>query len=214
MQATQPPGRAADIGGMFHRASVKLTIGSLDNPDLAVETDYNPKEIALSRTVPWGIKNHVGKDALDPEFTGSQPRSLELELFFDAVEQGYPLQDIIVNLERMATPTDITSTDETKRRPHYCLVTWGQGERAAFPPMRCVIESVTTKITMFARDGAALRIVANLKVREARMTDDKRFDAAAAKQLAVMASNAERRASEAVRSDAEWRRRQLANELE
>lgn len=198
---------------MFQRTTIKLTIGSLDDPDLAVETDYNPKEIALSRTVPWGTKNHLGKDALDPEFTGSQPRSMELELFFDSYETGYPLQDIITNLETMATPT-INASDETKRRPHYCIVTWGQGKRAAFPPMRCVIESVTTKITMFARDGAPLRIVANVKVREARMSDDKGFDAAAAKQLAAMASNAERRASEKERTDADWRRRQLANELE
>ena len=214
MGATQPFARAADRFGMFQRASVKLTIGSLDDPNLAVETDYNPKDLTLSRSVPWGIKNHVGKDALDPEFTGSQPRSMDLELFFDSYEQGYPLQGVITNLEAMATPTDITSTDETKRRPHYCLVTWGQGERAAFPPMRCVIESVTTKITMFARDGAALRIVANVKVREARMSNDGRYDAAAARQLAVMASNAEKRASDDQRTDAEWRRRQLANELE
>ena len=199
---------------MFNRATVKLTIASLDNPDLAVETDYNPKEVALSRTVPWGPKQHVGGTELDPEFTGSQPRSLEIELFFDAFETGYPLQGIITNLETMATPMDHTATDETKRRPHYCLVTWGQGERAAFPPMRCVIESVTTRITMFARDGAALRIVANIKVREARFSDDARFNGAAAKQLAASARNAEQRGSDAARSDAEWRRRQLANELE
>src|SRR6185312_16588516 len=102
--------------------------------NLAVETDYNPKELALSRSVPWGINNHVGKDALDPEFTGSQPRSMELELFFDGYEQGKTLHYVIINLERMATPADHTATDETKRRPHYCLVTWGQGDRAAFPP--------------------------------------------------------------------------------
>jgi len=199
---------------MFHRATVKLTIGSLDNPDLAVETDYNPKEVALSRTVPWGPKQHVGGTELDPEFTGSQPRSMDLELFFDSVETGYPLQGIITNLETMATPMDHTATNETKRRPHYCLVTWGQGERAAFPPMRCVIESVTTRITMFARDGAPLRLVANIKVREARLSNDKDFDGAAAKQLARMARDAEKNASDANRSDAEWRRRQLENELE
>ena len=80
--------------------------------------------------------------------------------------------------------------------------------------MRCVIESVTTKITMFARDGAALRIVANVKVREARLSNDASYNAAERKQLAAMAASAERNASDAERSDAEWRRRQLANELE
>lgn len=199
---------------MFTRATVKLTIGSLDEPGLCVETDYNPKEISLARTVPWSDKNHVGKDPLDPEFTGSPPRSLDLELLFDAVEQGLSLQGIITNLETMATPSDITSSDVTKRRPHYCLVTWGQGERAAFPPLRCVIESLTTKITMFARDGAPLRLMVTLKVREARMTNDTRFDAAQAKQLAMQAANADKRASDDARAAAEWQRRQLANELE
>ena len=199
---------------MFTRATVKLTIGSLDAPNLFVETDYNPKEVSLARTVPWADKNHVGKDALNPEFTGSPPRSLDLELLFDAVESGESLQGIITNLETMATPGDITSSEETKRRPHYCLVTWGQGERAAFPPLRCVIDSLTTKITMFARDGAPLRLTVSLKVREARMTNDGRFDAGAERQLARLASLAEERAGNDARADAEWRRRQLANELE
>ena len=124
------------------------------------------------------------------------------------------MQGILSNLETLATPTDHTSGNETKRRPHYCVVTWGQGERAAFAPFRCVIESVTTKITMFAKDGAPLRMIANVKVREARMQDDARFEASLARQLATAASNAARRATDEERSDAEWRRRQLENELE
>jgi hypothetical protein len=199
---------------MFTRATAKLTIGSLDNPKLSVETDYNPKELALSRTVPWANDKHFGKDALDPEYTGSQPRTMDLELLFDAYEKNYSLQGIVTNLERMATPDDLTATDETKRRPHYCVVTWGQGERATTPAFRCVIESVAIKVTMFAKDGAPLRIVANVKVREARMRNDSRYDAAEAAQLATAAKSAAVRASDDVRADAEWRRRQLANELE
>lgn len=199
---------------MFKRSTVKLTIGSLDNPSLAIETDYNPKEIALSRSVPWSNDKHVGKDALEPEFSGSEPRSLEIELMFDSYEQNLSLQDIISNLETLATPIDITSRHEVERRPHYCVVTWGQGNRGAFPPFRCVIESVATKITMFAPDGAPLRIVANLKVREARMKHDSRYSAAMDKQLAQAAKNAADRQSSDERAEADWRRRQLANELE
>lgn len=198
---------------MFKPAPTKLTIGSLDRPTLSVEADYNPKEIALSRTVPWATKDHVGKDQLEPEYNGSQPRTLDLELFFDAFERNYSLQDVIINLERLATP-DPTASDDTLHRPHYCVVTWGQGERAAFPPIRCIIESVTTKITMFAKDGAPLRIVANVKVREARMKNDARFDAAMEKQLASAASKAAGKAADELRDDAEWQRRQLCNELE
>ena len=199
---------------MFKKATAKLSIGSLDKPSLSIETDFNPKEVSLARTVPWSDKNHVGKDAMTPEYTGSQPRSLDLELMFDGYEINYALTDPIAILEELATPTDITSGTEKERRPHYCVVTWGCGKRAAFPPFRCVIESVTTKITMFAKDGAPLRVVANVKVREARMNDDKRFDAAEAKQLAWVSSKADGRTSDEQRQDAEWRRRELENELE
>ena len=199
---------------MFKQATAKLSIGSLDDPNLSIETDYNPKEVSLARTVPWSNDKHVGKDALTPEYTGSQPRSLDLELLFDGYEKNYSMQDAMWILEKLATPTDITSGTEQERRPHYCIVTWGQGERAAFPPFRCVIESVTTKVTMFAKDGAPLRIVANVKVREARMKDEVRYEAAAARQLAQAAGRADARASGQQQQDAQWRRRELENELE
>jgi uncharacterized membrane protein YgcG len=55
------------------------------------------------------------------------------------------------------------STDENKRRPHRCVVTWG----LTVPGFRCVIESLSTKYTMFSEQGIPLRATCTVKLKEA-----------------------------------------------
>ena len=163
---------------MFKPSVAKLSIGSLDNPKLSVEAHYNPKELGYQRTVPWSPHPLAGKnteDQMEVEFTGAQPRTMELELMFDAFESSDTVAAQVDALDELA------SVREEDRRPHYCVVTWGdQGVR----PLRCVIESVAVKYTMFDRMGAPKRAVCNVKVREAHLQGD--FDGSERRQMAAM----------------------------
>ena len=160
---------------MFQRAIAKLSIGSLDEPRLYVDAHYNPKELAFSRSVPWATHRHAGhgEDQLEVEFTGAQPRVMDLEMLFDCYEQQNgddprTIEQLVDVLELLATVRD-PQGDAAHRRPHFCVVTWGdQGVK----PLRCVIESLAVKYTMLDRLGKPLRAICNLKVREARLKGD------------------------------------------
>lgn len=174
----------------FKNTMAKLAIGSLDDSRISVEAHYNPKELGAAREVPWSTRNQ-SKDAFDIEFTGSQPRTMELEMLFDCYEQeaGVTVQDQLDVLEVLANPRDPHAKDAELLRPHYCVVTWGE---KGMHPMRCVILSLATKVTMFATDGTPRRATANVKIREVRIhrSDvDAGFDA----QVTAAARRAARR---------------------
>jgi len=166
----------------------RLTIGSLDDPKLNVVAQYNPKELELARTVPWTKHNSDNTPesrrkkpapGTDVEFTGAEGRTISLELLFDGFENNRSVLKQVLDLDEMATPREATSTKSELRRPHQCVVVWGTyaeldkrtRERPetelAMRPLRCVIDSLTVKYTMFSEAGVPLRAVANVKLREA-----------------------------------------------
>ena len=57
---------------------------------------------------------------------------------------------------------------QEERRPHHCIVTWGDG---GLPRFDCVIESLSIKYTMFDTNGSPLRATATVKLKEALIVD-------------------------------------------
>lgn len=151
---------------MFKPSIAKLSIGSLDNTKLSVEAHYNPKELSYQRSVPWAVHPLADKkdeDQMEVEFTGAQPRTMDLEMLFDSFETSDSIAAQVDMLDQLA------AVDDKLRRPHFCVVSWGnQGVR----PLRCVIESLTVKYTMFDRMGVPKRAVCNVKIREAHLQGD------------------------------------------
>src|SRR5690606_36879062 len=77
----------------------KVMIGSIDDPSLFVQAMWNPKELEITRTVPWQKPNQANKSnsrgrqsgagdeqGIHMEFQGAEGRSLTLELLFDGYE--------------------------------------------------------------------------------------------------------------------------------
>lgn len=157
-------------------AIAKLTIGSTDDPELEVSAQYNPSQLERSRTVPW--KPHNSDNRPDPkrknstpndlEFTGAEGRELTLDLLFDGFETSTCVEPQLEALDVMATVRDGSEdADEEHRRPHQCVVVWGSD---GIKPMRCVIESLAVKYSVFDANGRPLRAVATVKLREATVT--------------------------------------------
>jgi hypothetical protein len=165
----------------FEPANVKLTIGSIDEPGLTVSAQYNPKELQVDQNVPWkkpeaatktgsqgGGGSSAGK-ALEVEFTGAEGRSMTVEMLFDGVEVAgrmVVVTEMVAKLTRMATVIDPESNDEQKRRPHHCVISWGA---RGLPRFECVIESLSTKYTMFSSEGEPLRATCTVKLKEAKV---------------------------------------------
>ena len=150
-----------------------LTICSTDSKTaLEVVAQYNPKEIAFTKQVPWSqqtgnIDNWLANGKLALHYGANQPRTLSLELLFDGVETGESVEADVEILEQLASPIEAESDDELLRRAHICAVVWGSGQRKFV----CVIESLATKYTMFDRAGTPLRASCTVSLKEVNLAD-------------------------------------------
>jgi hypothetical protein len=152
-----------------------VVIGSIDKPALEVAAQYNPKELQVDKSVPWQKNpqsNKSPKAGIQLEFTGAEGRSMSLEMLFDKYEKGESVAPEINMLNDMASPIDAGSNDENLRRPHLCAVVWG----STIPRFTCVIESVSTKYTMFSSTGDPLRATCTVKLKEANSVKMKAED--------------------------------------
>jgi hypothetical protein len=146
----------------------RIWIGSLDEPSLGVNAQYNPKEVSIDKSIPWSQHQKGNTDGLQWEFTGAQGRVTTIDLLFDGVEEDEDILDPILKLQTLAAVRDPGSTDPKMRRPHHCVAVWGsvftdsQQER-----FQCVIMQLTVKYTMFNAVGAPLRATATVKLQEA-----------------------------------------------
>jgi hypothetical protein len=143
-----------------------LTVMSLDTNDTVV-AQFNPKELQIDKQVPWSKVNQANQSnekGIHLEFTGAEGRSMSIELLFDKFEENASVMPDIEKLERFASVWE-ESKDENKRRPHRCVVTWG--EMLGSQGFRCVIESLSTKYTMFSPSGVPLRATCTVKLKEA-----------------------------------------------
>ncbi len=147
----------------FESPREKFAIGSIDDASITVHAQYNPKEVQIKRTVAWTEHKDVTM-----EFTGVKGRSISVELLFDGFEAKRSVQPQLDTLEKLANPIDKRSHDEKLQRPHWCVVAWG-----GMPNLKCVIESVTVKYTMFGKEGTPLRAVVNVELKEAASADQR-----------------------------------------
>jgi hypothetical protein len=170
-------------------ANGKVMIGSIDDSSIFVEAMFNPKELEVTRSVPWQKPNQANRSnrrgqqggsgdqqGIHLEFTGAEGRSLTLELLFDGYENDAPggrkveVAKSIEKLEKMASVRVPGSKKEDEKRPHRCVIVWG----SVLPRFNCVIESLSTKYTMFDKDGNPLRATCVVKVKEADIVSAKK----------------------------------------
>jgi hypothetical protein len=151
----------------------KLHFGSLDVPTLTVVAQYNPKEVQIDKQIQWKKPDrvpgsHPGSDDDDEmELTTAPTRSMNLELLFDGFEEHRSVQPEIDMLETMSSIREPGSKHSYLRRAHHCVVAWGGVDGAR--RFRCVIETLSTKVTMFSPEGLPLRATCTLKLQEVKM---------------------------------------------
>ncbi len=180
---------------MSFEKPAKVWIGSIDAKDkeggggeTAVVAQYNPATLEVSQNVPWkkpdaatqsggggsgpppAATSTKDKNYMVLEFTGAEGRSISLELLFDGVEDGRSVASQVDVLNKLAAVRDAGSTKENERRPHHCVVVWPN----TLPNFKCVIESLSTKYTMFAQDGKPLRATCTVKLKEAHGVERKK----------------------------------------
>ena len=162
---------------LFTPPTERLLIGTVDGKLVEVAAQYNPKELSIQAQAKWDAVNGNGKKMGGSQalsWSGTEPQIITAELLFDGVEEDVSIRPLIDTLISLTEPRDLASRHDWERRPPLCVAVWGVDKQ-----FRCVVQSVQTKITTFAKDGRPLRAVCTVTLKEANVTamwdaDDKR----------------------------------------
>jgi hypothetical protein len=146
-------------------STAKLHIATMEGPKVDVTAQYNPKELGIEKAVSWNAAAKPQGDTPTLEFTAGTNRSMTLELTFDGYEDGKNVHsEYVEKLTKMAMAIDEHSSKPDLKRPPKVQVIWGSNK---LPNFVGVIESVSTKYTMFLPDGTPVRATCNVKLKEA-----------------------------------------------
>lgn len=143
------------------RMKLEKAYFQLDGGAKVLDFKFNPKEYSISKSAKWKVKEAKGaKQAPPAEFTGSDPRSMTLEIFLDESETGRNVHDDVEKLFECCTPTT-KSQGQSKPRPPYVIFGWGN-----FFSFKAYFESVQAKYTLFRQDGTPIRATCQIKMTE------------------------------------------------
>lgn len=140
--------------------------GSTANPSGSVlgivEFQFNPKELTIAKNATWKRSTQRNaKKSAPPEFTGSDPSKLSLEMFLDATEK---MDDSVVKtVEKLfscCVPTE-KSRQAKKGSPPWVIFSWGG--LTGFP---AYVSSVSAKYTLFTPSGMPVRAVCTIALEE------------------------------------------------
>lgn len=133
--------------------------------NVTLVAQYNPKEITLEKSASWTPHATSKQDIPGIEFTSSGSRTLSMELFFDTYEDGTDVSETYVKkLMQLISVIDQEEHDEKYKRPSLLKVVWQDNEHQTF---QGVMQSLSTKYTMFLPDGRPVRATCNVKFLEA-----------------------------------------------
>lgn len=127
-----------------------------------IEFQFNPKELTIAKNAKWNRDNNPNaKKSAPPEFKGSDPSKLSLEMFLDATEK---MDDgVVKTVEKLfscCVPTK-NSREAKKGSPPWVIFSWGG--LTGFP---AYVSSVTCKYTLFTPSGTPVRALVTVALEE------------------------------------------------
>ncbi|MGA8248451.1 MAG: peptidase M23 [Nocardioides sp.] len=148
----------------MERATLKLydpsSLGGAPRGDIPFQ--FNPKEVTIQKAAKWERKPAKGaKKAGPPEFSGSEPCKLTLEMFFDA--SGTQDGSVVEAVEKLFTCTVPTDASAGQKKPSPPLVVLHWGAIASFPAF---VTSVSAKYTLFTSTGLPIRALCSVALEE------------------------------------------------
>ncbi|WP_407696579.1 CIS tube protein [Streptantibioticus cattleyicolor] len=126
---------------------------------------FNPATLSLSKTTEWRRtpSRMAGQSAL-PEFVGSGPRSLSLDVFLDATARhDNSVERAVEQLMTACVPTPASLARKAPASP-WVRFDWGTAKTTSFDG---VLTGLSVRYTLFDVDGKPLRAICSLTIDEA-----------------------------------------------
>jgi nucleoid-associated protein YgaU len=127
-----------------------------------IDFQFNPKELSVSKSAKWNRDAQKGaKKSGVPQFKGSDPSKISLEMFLDASDiQDDSVVKTVEQLFACCVPTD-ESHAKKKGSPPWVVFHWG-----GLTSFTGFVSSVSVKYTLFTAGGLPIRGVATVNVEE------------------------------------------------
>jgi LysM repeat protein len=141
-------------------------VGAKPGAEIArVPLQFNPSSLALTKSTEWRRRPaRMASQSALPEFVGSGPRSLSLEVFLDATAtHDNSVEDKVEQLMLACVPTPASLRSRKPASP-WVRFEWGTTRTTSF---NGVLSSFSVSYTLFDVDGTPLRATCSLAIEEA-----------------------------------------------
>jgi nucleoid-associated protein YgaU len=124
-----------------------------------VKFAFNPKDYSMALQAGWNFKPQK-KPGEHPEFTGTQLRTLDFEMFLDATDtDDGDIAESVTSLLATVQPTE--KSKSSAPFPPIVIFSWGESA-----PFVGVVKSVTVNLTLFRPSGKPLRGTGKVSMNE------------------------------------------------
>ncbi|WP_394427565.1 CIS tube protein [Streptomyces sp. SGAir0957] len=161
-----PAGRASRARAQLTLKEPPASVGSRPGGTIArLDLQFNPSTLSLNKSTEWRRtpSRMAGESAL-PEFVGSGPRTLSLDVFLDATaKHDDSVEQAVEKLMKACVPTP-ASLGRKKPASPWVRFEWGTARTTSFDG---VMSSLSVSYTLFDVDGKPLRATCSLSIEEA-----------------------------------------------
>jgi phage tail protein X len=158
-------------GKSLVRASLAIhepPVGGSTTPGGLIKTfafDFNPAQLSLTRRAQWKTTPaQIERDGSVPEFMGSQPREMGVEIFLDSSDEPTS-NSVLKKVESLLACCDVTTKSIAAKQPSppWVVFQWGSFSTARFT---AYVSSVEAAYSLFGTTGVPIRATCRLQLHE------------------------------------------------
>jgi Contractile injection system tube protein/LysM domain len=127
---------------------------------------FNPDKLVFSKSVGWQKQNASERDVPELQFTNAEPRSLNLDLFFDTYDSPAANKNPVTKFTDKLHHLTTVEKHGNKHRPPVLRLLWGNGWGNEL--FQGVLERLEQQFTMFMEDGTPVRATCRCTFKEWR----------------------------------------------
>lgn len=126
---------------------------------------YNPTEYTVAKSATWRRTPTRGAESsTTPDYTGTNPTTITMEVFFDAFEES--AGDVSRDVDTLLRWTRPTSESHARGEGQPPLLRFLWGPNPVIQGFQGYLKSVSARYTMFRADGTPVRATASITLEE------------------------------------------------
>ncbi|SCX85765.1 LysM domain-containing protein [Nitrosospira sp. Nl5] len=132
------------------------------NSEGLIVAKFNPNRLTVSRSVQWQSQKVAKRDCPESQYTGSEPATLSVELFFDTYDDPEKNKKSVREYTNKLHYLTTVKKHGDKHRPPVCRLIWGT--MSVF--FQGVLQQLQNQFTLFMEDGTPVRATATCTFRQ------------------------------------------------